>query len=380
MKNIAVIILTHNGLEEATKPCVNSVLTSINSIDYTVVIVDNNSTDGTREYLTELSKSENKLQVILNDKNFGYAAGNNIGIKSINADGYILLNNDTLVFDYWIDNLISFLDNNADVGLVGPVTNSVGNEQMIYFNTTCEAEIVREGNRWASQNYNQYFYTDMLGFFCVAIRGELIESIGLLDEEYGLGSVEDDDYCYRARERGYKLVCTEGVFVYHKGSFTFNKVDKKYLEHLINSNITKYENKFGVKYTPKYDNAPFITLIEYYIENIKHNNIDNTVDKILNKLQIMKNFAYGQMCMDYTDLNKKFTHSNDMLAQAMVDLNNKQQHIYELQQSIIALNEELNSVYTSYIWRISINIHKIFVKIGIEPLISQILHKIKGRN
>ena len=86
MHKVAIITLSFNCLEDTTKPCLESIFSCKNETPFIVVVVDNLSTDGTREYLIEEEKKHDNLRVILNDRNTGYAAGNNIGIGAAEAE------------------------------------------------------------------------------------------------------------------------------------------------------------------------------------------------------------------------------------------------------------------------------------------------------
>jgi GT2 family glycosyltransferase len=71
-----------------------------------------------------------------------------------------------------------------------------------------------EGEQWIRHAADDFFETERLGFFCVAFRRDLFETVGQLDEVYDLGFYEDDDYCIRVRQAGYRLICREDVFIY----------------------------------------------------------------------------------------------------------------------------------------------------------------------
>src|SRR5216684_3019159 len=81
-------------------------------------------------------------------------------------------------------------------------------------------------------------------FFCVAIRRDVVEEIGLLDEVYGLGYYEDDDYCRRASQANYKLVIADDVFVHHDHSVSFDKLGAKAAE-LMARNRGIFERRWG---------------------------------------------------------------------------------------------------------------------------------------
>ena len=102
MYDIAVIIVTYNNLQETTKPCLASIFSAKTTTNFCVVVVDNKSNDDTVKYIANLYATEPRLLLVPSQSNLGFAGGNNIGIKSVKAGIYVLLNSDTLVTDYWL--------------------------------------------------------------------------------------------------------------------------------------------------------------------------------------------------------------------------------------------------------------------------------------
>lgn len=90
----------------------------------------------------------------------------------------------------------------------------------------------------------------MLPMLCVAYRREVIEKVGLLDERFGMGMYEDDDYAMRLQVAGYHLLCTDSVFVHHFGSSTFNLYGQDLYQRILEENRKKYESKWGITWEP----------------------------------------------------------------------------------------------------------------------------------
>lgn len=220
----SIVILTYNGLEETTKPCLESVLRNTPPDAYELVLVDNASTDETAKFLEGFAAKHGHVTICLNETNKGYAGGNNDGLRLATGEYVVLLNNDTLVFPGWLKCLLRFLEEKEDFGLVGPVTNSVGNEQRIDIEGLTEANFEDFALAYTKRQCGVWFQTEKLGFFCMAMRRSLLKEIGYLDERFGIGMFEDDDYCLRVRKAGYKLAVVEDCFVFHKGSASFKKL------------------------------------------------------------------------------------------------------------------------------------------------------------
>ena len=127
-RRASVIVVTYNGLEETTVPCIESVLGKTGWPDLEVVVVDNHSSDGTPGYLRGLAARDSRVRCVLNAANRGFAGGNNDGLRVATGDFIVLLNSDTIVTEGWLDGLLAPLEAAPAVGLAGPVSNdsSVG--------------------------------------------------------------------------------------------------------------------------------------------------------------------------------------------------------------------------------------------------------------
>ena len=127
----SIVVLCYNGLEETTRPCMESIIANTPEGRYELIVVDNASADGTADYLKTFAARHENVRLLLNETNRGYAGGNNDGIKLAQGQYIVLLNNDTLVPGGWLEKLLKLFNEQSDVGLVGPVTNAAGNEQRI---------------------------------------------------------------------------------------------------------------------------------------------------------------------------------------------------------------------------------------------------------
>jgi len=244
----SIVVLCYSGLEETTRPCLESIIANTSADSYELIVVDNASADGTADYLKTFAAQHANVRIQLNDTNKGYAGGNNDGIKLAQGQYVVLLNNDTLVPGGWLDRLLKLFDEQPGVGLVGPVTNSAGNEQRIELEGLNEKNFEEIADAYIERQKGVWFTTEKLGFFCVAMRRTLLEKIGYLDEKFGLGMFEDDDYCMRAKRAGFTFAVVEDCFVYHKGSVSFGKMAVESYRTLFEKNRAYFREKHGVEW------------------------------------------------------------------------------------------------------------------------------------
>ncbi len=156
-----------------------------------------------------------------------------------------LLNNDTVVTRGSISTLIGHLRAMPEVGIIGPVSNQVGNEAKVPVDYTTPAEMPRWAADYCRRHDGETFPIEMLGFFCVLFQRDLYEQVGELDERFGIGCFEDDDYCRRARSLGYELRCARDAFVHHWLEASFRLLGKQQYLHIFHENKQRYESKWG---------------------------------------------------------------------------------------------------------------------------------------
>ena len=246
--SVSIIVLTYNNLED-TRRCLESVFTRTGYPRWEVIVVDNGSRDGTGRYLRSLADSHPALRLILNNANAGFAAGNNQGAKSAQGDILVFLNNDTVVTGNWLWGLVKRL-RDAQVGMVGPVTNSSGNQSKIPVTYTDLSGMESFAQEYTRARRGQGFEIPMLAFFCLALRREVFQQVGPLDEQFGQGFFEDDDYAVRVKQHGYRLICVRDVFVHHRGSASFYKIDDERFQRLYRENRVLFEQKWNTIWKP----------------------------------------------------------------------------------------------------------------------------------
>jgi GT2 family glycosyltransferase len=245
----SIVVVTHDNLV-FTRMCLESVLWGTRRPAYELLVVDNASTDGTTAYLGRLAREHANVRVILNAENAGFAVACNQGLAEARGDLLVLLNNDTLVPPRALSLLAAKLED-ADVGLVGPTTNRIGNEAEIETDYQTWEGLLEFAARRADEHEGEAFDIPTLTMFCLAMRRDAHERIGPLDERFTVGLLEDDDYSRRAREAGLRLLCADDAFVHHFGEGSFGKlVASGEYGRILEANRRRFAEKWGDDWQP----------------------------------------------------------------------------------------------------------------------------------
>ncbi|WP_219907534.1 glycosyltransferase [Nitrosospira sp. Nsp2] len=241
---VSVVVVTYNNLD-LTRACLASLDEHSNYPGLEIIVVDNASTDGTNKFLSRWVGAGPDRRIILNDENRGFAAGNNQGLAAATGEYLVILNNDTYVTPGWVRTLVRHLQRDKSLGLIGPVTNNIGNEARIHITYKGMDEMIRASARHTRRHIGQTFPLRTAAFFCVMMSRDVYQHTGPLDEAFGRGFFEDDDYCRRVDRLGLRIVCADDVFVHHHLSASFNKLKSRDRETLFERNKALYEAKWG---------------------------------------------------------------------------------------------------------------------------------------
>jgi GT2 family glycosyltransferase/tetratricopeptide (TPR) repeat protein/2-polyprenyl-3-methyl-5-hydroxy-6-metoxy-1,4-benzoquinol methylase len=211
----SIIVVTHNQLHY-TRQCLESLRFRTDE-PFELIVVDNGSTDGSVDYL----RAQPEITLISNPDNRGFPAAANQGMQYARGQQVLLLNNDTILTTGWLRRMLDALHSDPKIGMVGPLSNSVSGPQEIAVSYSDLASL--DGFAWEQgrQHAGEYVDLERLVGFCLLIRREVVDTIGVLDERFGVGNFEDDDYCRRAQHAGYRTVVACDSFVHHFGSRTF---------------------------------------------------------------------------------------------------------------------------------------------------------------
>ncbi|MGE5799190.1 MAG: glycosyltransferase, partial [Syntrophaceae bacterium] len=223
---VSIVILTFNQMNY-TKECVESIRKHTPE-PHEILFVDNGSTDGTTQWLRKLSRENGRYRLIENKTNLGFAKGCNQGIEAASGEYVLLLNNDTVVTKDWLSGMLETLKSAPDIGIVGPMTNCISGIQKVKkVGYSAIDGLERYARTFREKNRHRRTEARRVVGFCILFKRSLVEAIGPLDESFGTGNFEDDDFCARAAMAGHRNVIAGDVFIHHFGSRSFigNRID-----------------------------------------------------------------------------------------------------------------------------------------------------------
>jgi len=238
------------------RSCLESVFEKTRYPDLAVVVVDNSGAADVRRLLAEEARRRPNLKVLLNERNVGFPRAVNLGIEAAGDCAYLaLLNDDTVVTPGWLGALLRHLEA-PGVELVGPVTNWAGNEARIEVAYETLDGMEEFAAAYTRRHAGVIWDIPMLAMYCVAMRRSLLDRIGPLDERFGIGMFEDDDFSHRVRAAGGRVVCAEDVFIHHWGRSSFGAMEAESYQRLFDENRRKFEEKWGEPWRPHVARPP----------------------------------------------------------------------------------------------------------------------------
>lgn len=241
----SVVVVSWNNLP-FLRLCVASVLAASNLRRVELHVVDNASVDGSREFLERAAAYDERLIVHGQPSNLGFAGAVNVGLAHVHGDQVCILNDDVVVADGWLDGFANCL---ADlrIGLCGPLTNDANDPNRFPIDYSTLGDFFAHADRLRRESATRV--VPFLRLFAVALRRQVLDAIGGLDERFEVGLFEDDDYCERMRRAGYLLACAESVLVHHFGEVSFGKLKEAgHYADVFNANRSRFEHKWGTSW------------------------------------------------------------------------------------------------------------------------------------
>lgn len=193
------IIIPHFGPQSLLERCLSSVITHT-TLPHKLIIMDNNH------------------------RNNGFASSINMGIQLGSGTYTVLLNNDTIVCPDWLDSLWAVSRQDPKIAVVGPLSSASTQWQGV--------ENVKKwlGIALPTSGYitsDEYQFPSRLAFWCVLIPRRFFDKVGLLDEQFFMYG-EDDDWCLRAQEKGFRAALDLSIVVHHTHRTNYNAESQRH--------------------------------------------------------------------------------------------------------------------------------------------------------
>jgi len=224
---IDVVIPVYRGVAE-TRRCIDSVLAAPQSAAFEVVVVDDASPEPEIARRLDELAAANRITLLRNAANAGFVRSVNRGMALHGDRDVVLLNSDTEVANDWLDRLHACARSDAKIATVTPLSNNATicsypfeGWQGTVPGTLGLAELDR---LIAKANAGRIVDLPTAVGFCMYIRRGALDALGLFDaERYGRGYGEENDFCMRAGNAGWRNVLAGDVYVYHEGSVSFSE-------------------------------------------------------------------------------------------------------------------------------------------------------------
>lgn len=219
---LASVIVPCWSQREFTRHCL-AALFRHTTTPWELIVVDNGSTDGTAAYLEGIQDvAPVPVTIVTNAENRGFPAACNQGVSVPQGPYVILLNNDAVPTDGWLDQLIALTDSDPRIGMAGPMSNYASAPQLVEGVAYTDLDSMhRFAAAWRVEHLGRWIETLKLSGFCLLAKRDVLRAVGGLDEQFGLGFFDDDDLSFRVRDAGYRLAVALDLFVHHYGSRTF---------------------------------------------------------------------------------------------------------------------------------------------------------------
>ena len=215
MIDVSIIIVSYNARVDLER-CLESLRASPPSASHEIIVVDNQSSDGS----VEAAAKWPRVRVIETGANLGFARATNVGIRASGGVNLLLLNSDTIVPPGAIDRLLAELARDPDVAVVGPrLIDAAGRAELSYGRMIGPFNELRQKMRsrrpaLVERLTRRRHSPDWVSGACLLVRRVDADSVGLLDERFFMYT-EDVDFCAAIRRRGRRIVFTPDVEVVH---------------------------------------------------------------------------------------------------------------------------------------------------------------------
>lgn len=248
------IVIANWNTKELIKQCINSILDHPpTDKEFEIIVIDNGSTDGSLEYLETLRE---KIKLISNDVNRGYAAATNQGMKEAKGEFVLLLGSDTIMHEGTLTECMDFLRKNKNCGAVsckllnpdGSVQNNLKKFPRLRnaFFAYLSFDKLNRDYDMAEFKYDKSIIAEQIATTFFMTRRDLLKEVGYFDEAYRI-LYNDVDLCHKINDLGYDLCFLHTCSITHYGSHSTKNADFALRKKMYGDIYRYYKNYFGFK-------------------------------------------------------------------------------------------------------------------------------------
>lgn len=209
----SIIIPSYNELENV-KQCIESI-NNYTDLPYEIIVVDNNSSDGIKNYLEQLNGLV-RYQIL--SHNQGFAGAVNRGLMMAKGTTVLLLSNSAVCTDNWLHNMLNCLQSNPTIGFVGPMSNGMNGSQRLEPNYSSMEDMQEFATLNNKSDPSRWGHAENLSPKCLLFRRSLLEQVGFLDEGCLEEPYVEEDYYIRVRLQGFSFMYAGDAYI-HLASF-----------------------------------------------------------------------------------------------------------------------------------------------------------------
>lgn len=296
---VDIVVPVYNAIEDVQR-CLEAIERNTDGFNVNVYVVNDGSEAPTTEWLRIFCKNKPMFFLTENEKNKGYTPTVNVGLRQCKGDYIVTLNSDTIVTKGWLNGLVRCLNSDNKLGIVGPLSNAaswqsvpyVRDENGSFFINSVPDGFTIDGFAELVSQVSARIYPELpfVNGFCFMLKREVLDTVGFMDEEtFPVGYGEENDFCIRAIDAGYKFAIADDVFVFHAKSKSFGHVNR---QHLSKQGSDSLKKKHGIeKYTA-------------LVERVKDTAL---LDEVRSRLKVeIEKYSEGRKPLALTDLSILF--------------------------------------------------------------------------
>jgi tetratricopeptide (TPR) repeat protein len=279
-KTTASIVISLDGIQNRVKECLKSIQTHTPE-PHELLLVTRGATKGMLKWAQQLVKDNDHYHIIECVGHKSWTECINQAILKAGGNIIVLMHNDVVLSDGWLNVFVRCINFEPDCGVVGPISNrAAGIQQIVHLEDSDRAEFETAAKAFYEQNQYRRVATPKLSDVCLAFRRDLIDNIGDFDELFISEEVAVEDFCTRAVSAGFQNLIAADLYVFH------------YDRHLVKNNVStkkpagaedrkKYQEKWNSVQNPEAKAFQMVQLLARADEFVQSGKIDAAVEVLL---------------------------------------------------------------------------------------------------